>query len=257
MNIQKTLDSLAPHIIGIRYLDGTVLVDSVFKDGWVIPDDPKVDKIKSEDEKNYHMLYGKNETVILDDILAYVGRVIKVNLEREQKKELLQIRFNELKELFNKNSLDVLNRLKFIFADEQLVVIEENEFDMDIDSEQYNTEYVSEYVSEDVSEDVSEEEVTENEIITEKKHTSHSEFLDIDGNPILLTEEEYELIADEERAKRNLAIINTRKKTTKTNIELPPKRKVELITDDYRDSGDSCDCTSDEACGKCIENKDY
>jgi hypothetical protein len=31
MNIQKTLDSLQPYVIGIRYLDGIPLVDVVLK----------------------------------------------------------------------------------------------------------------------------------------------------------------------------------------------------------------------------------
>jgi hypothetical protein len=31
-NIQKTLDSLQPYVIGIRYLEGTPLVDVVFKE---------------------------------------------------------------------------------------------------------------------------------------------------------------------------------------------------------------------------------
>ena len=35
-NIQKTLDSLQPYVIGIRYLEGTALVDVVFKDEQVL-----------------------------------------------------------------------------------------------------------------------------------------------------------------------------------------------------------------------------
>jgi len=66
MNIQKTLDSLQPYVIGIRYLEGTPLVDAVFKEGWNVPDDPKIKKIKGNDDMNYFMLLSEIPGVGLD-----------------------------------------------------------------------------------------------------------------------------------------------------------------------------------------------
>ena len=84
-NIQKTLDSLQPYVIGIRYLEGTPLVDAVFKEGWTVPEDPSVKKIKGNDELNYYMIFSETQGIGLDELLEYVAKTIKLNEEREKK----------------------------------------------------------------------------------------------------------------------------------------------------------------------------
>jgi hypothetical protein len=84
MNIQDTLDKLQPYVIGIRYLDGTPLVDAVFKEGWTVIEDANIKKVKGDDGLNYYMILVKSK-VSLDELLNYVGKVIKANLEREKK----------------------------------------------------------------------------------------------------------------------------------------------------------------------------
>ena len=130
MNIQKTLDSLQPYVIGIRYLEGTPLVDVVFKEGWNVPEDAKIKKIKGNDDMNYFMLLSEIPGVGLDELLAFVDKTIKLNIEREKKHDLLKVKFNELKEVFKKTSLDKLKNLKFTFTEEDLVPTL-TEFDMD------------------------------------------------------------------------------------------------------------------------------
>ena len=114
-NIQKTLDSLQPYVIGIRYLEGTPLVDAVFKEGWTVPDDNKVKKVRGNEEMNYYMLLSEVAGVGLDDLLDYGKKTIDLNIEREKKHDLLKEKVNELKEIFKKTSLDKLKRLKFNF----------------------------------------------------------------------------------------------------------------------------------------------
>ena len=111
--IQKTLDSLQPYVIGIRYLEGTVLVDAVFKEGWTVPEEPKIKTVKGDDCMIYYMLFSEVKGIGLDELLAYVSKVIKINLEREKKHELLRAKVNELKELFKRYSLEKLIGLKF------------------------------------------------------------------------------------------------------------------------------------------------
>ncbi len=129
-NIQKTLDSLQPYVIGIRYVEGTPVVDAVFKEGWSVPADNNVKMAKGDESMNYYMLFSESPNIGLDDLLAYVDKVIKLNLEREKKHELLRVKVNELKEVFKKNTLAKLTRLKFTFAEEELVG-NLNDFDID------------------------------------------------------------------------------------------------------------------------------
>jgi hypothetical protein len=131
-SIQKTLDSLQPYVIGIRYLEGLPLIDTVFKEGWTVPDDQAITKVKGDEGMNYYMIYSEKKGVGIDDLLSFVDKTIKLNLEREKKQDLLRIKVEELKKLFKDNSLIKLSRLKFNFSEEDVV----SEFDLNIDEEQ-------------------------------------------------------------------------------------------------------------------------
>ncbi len=233
-NIQKTLDSLQPYVIGIRYLEGTPLVDAVFKEGWMVPDDTKIKKIKGNDEMNYYMLFSEVSGVGLDELLAYVKKTIDINVEREKKHELLREKVGELKELFKKHSLDKLKRLKFSFTEEDLVP-KLNDFDVDVDiDESYEEEIIEtsqpqDFYPENVDEHLTsgEKEFDSSENQIESNQTIPT-YLDENGNPIELTEEELEMIEEEERAKRNIEMIKAKKQNDKlknisSKVELPPR----------------------------------
>ena len=248
-NIQKTLDSLQPYVIGIRYVEGTPVVDAVFKEGWSVPADNNVKMAKGDESMNYYMLFSELPNIGLDELFAYVDKVIKLNLEREKKHELLRVKVNELKEVFKKNTLAKLTRLKFTFAEEELVG-NLNDFDIDIDDEM-------------PAEEVFEEEIIEENIPNQQGDlTNPAQYLDENGNPIELTEDEREILEEEARAERNRkAIRNGRKPTVTTKVqnkvELPPKRKPELVLSESYESETDCDCGPDEACDKCIDSKGF
>lgn len=230
-NIQKTLDSLQPYVIGIRYLEGTPLVDAVFKEGWMVPDDTKIKKIKGNDEMNYYMLFSEVSGVGLDELLAYVRKTIDINVEREKKHELLREKVNELKELFKKHNLDKLKRLKFNFSEEDLVP-KLNDFDVDVDIDETYEEEIIETpqdfypnVDEHMTSGEKEFDSSENQIESNQPIPA---YLDENGNPIELTEEELEMIEEEERAKRNIEMMKARKQNDKvknlsSKVELPPR----------------------------------
>lgn len=261
-NIQKTLDSLQPYVIGIRYVDGSPLVDAVFKEGWTVPDDPKIHKMKGNDEMNYYMIYSDVNGIGLDELLAFVDRTIKLNVEREKKHELLRSMVNNLKEVFKKHSLNKLKTLKFTFSEEDLVP-DLNDFDIDSELEEdlnptplkqskFVPEVVEEYIQEEeyVQEDYEEEPIGPIE---------HAAFLDENGKPIPPTEEELELLAEEARAEKNRLYLESKKSNSKVKpkVELPPKRKVEMpvVHIDYSNDYSDCGCGPDEACDKCIDTK--
>ena len=113
--IQERLDSLQPHIVGIRYIQGTQIVDAVFKDGWSVPDSDVIKKELVEKSSNYYMFFTEKEGVTIDDLLDYVEEIININIEREKKYELLREKVEELKVLFKEKSLQELQELKFTF----------------------------------------------------------------------------------------------------------------------------------------------
>lgn len=247
-SLQETLDSLQPYVIGIRYLEGTPLVDVVFKDGWSVPDEPNIKKVKGNEEMNYHMIFSETKNVGLDELLTYVERTIKLNQEREKKHELLRQKVNELKEIFKKNSLARLTRLNFVFGDEELVP-NLNDFDIDDDLE------VPPLI--DIKPSIQIENPLEEYI--EEQPIKNAGYLDENGNKIELTEEEKEMLEEDARAEKNREILTNKKNKPANNmakkVELPPKRKIEMAIAD-RDYDSDCDCEPNEACDKCIDKKD-
>lgn len=243
--IQKTLDALQPYVIGIRYLEGSPLVDVVFKEGWTVLEDSKIKRVKGNEEMNYYMIFSEMSGVDIDDLLTYVDKTIKFNLEREKKHELLKVKVNELKEIFKKNSLTKLNRLQFVFGDEELVP---NITDIDIDLDTEPKQDIENKIIAPVDEIK----------IEPKQEITPKTFLDEHGNPIQLSEEDLEILEEEERAERNRKIIENKRlnetKKPQKRVELPPKRKPEMVTHDS-DYDSDCECGPDEACSKCIDKK--
>lgn len=253
-NIQKTLDSLQPYFIGIRYIEGTPLVDAVFKEGWTVPEEPNIKRIKGNEEMNYFMIFSETDGVGLDELLGFLERTIKLNQEREKKHELLKTKVNELKEIFKKNSLSKLSKLSFSFPEEDLIP---NLNDFDVESLTSENEFFNETIEKKEEQPV--EEITpKNEEISQEQATIFS-YLDENGNPIDLTEEEREMLEEEARAERNRSLMNTKKNNPISNaarkVELPPKKKMAMVLNETEYETD-CDCGPDEACSKCIDKKD-
>jgi hypothetical protein len=245
-NIQKTLEALQPYVIGIRYLKGIPLVDVVLTEGWTLPEDSKITRAKGDEAMNYHMIFSEAAGIGLDELLAYVDKTIKVNLDREKKHELLKSKVNQLKELFKKTPLTKLERLKFTFGEEDFMT-SMSDIDIDIEPEIKNQPSIEEEIEEPI---ISEVPFTDN--------TNTTAYVDSDGNPIEMDEEEKELAAEEARAQRNLKILENRKQNSSNiakKIELPPKRKLAIANEINYDS--DCSCDENEACEKCIDRKDF
>lgn len=243
-NIQNTLESLQPYVIGIRYLKGIALVDVVLTEGWTLPEDSKITRTKGDESMNYHMIHSESPGVGLDELLEYVDKTIKLNLDREKKHELLKLKVNQLKEVFKKTPLSKLERLKFTFGEEDFMTTME-----DIDEE-------PEVIKKPIPSPVESIEYVEEEV-TNKSNSTTTEFIDEDGQPIKMTEEEKELAEEEARAERNLRVIESMKQNQKSpnnakKVELPPKRKPALAN-----YGSDCECSDNEACDKCIDSKDF
>ena len=237
--IEERLGKLQPFLIGIRYLNGTALVDAVFKEGWTIPDDPNVKKVRGNEEQNYYMLFSEIPGIGLDELLVFVDKTIKINIEREKKQELLVTMVNELKIIFKQNTLSKLKTLKFEFKEDLINDIEQ--FDLKLEEELPTIPIVENYS------------VTFNEEIP-------SSFVDENGKPIEEfepTEEDLEMIAEEARAEKNRLYLESKKNKSKTifnKVELPPKKKVQVPVSEYNYETE-CDCGEEEACHLCIDKK--
>lgn len=245
--IQETLDELQPYVIGIRYVEGVPVVDVVFKEGWAVPDETNIKKVKGKEKINYYMLFSEVKGIGLDELLKFVQKTINLNIEREHKYELLTVKINELKEIFKQNSLEKLKTLNFSFGTDNLIPsIDMFEFDNEVSNLNEPIEAL-ETPTEVTSEDVVE--------------TPLDSFIDKDGKVIEMTEEEIEIAAEEARAEKNRRYLESKKlkKETKkisTKVELPINTKIEIpVTHNDNEYDSECGCGPNEACNKCIDTK--
>lgn len=224
MKIQENLDRFQPYLLGIRYVEGIPLLDVVLKEGWIIPDEKDINKIKGDDSLNYYMIFSENKVKSLDELLEYVNEVIKLNQEREQKNQLLRVKVNELKEFFKVHSLAKLNKLKFTFS-------EEEEFDLSLDEVITEEKVVEEKVEIPIINNHTGP--TLNDVpfyIETDENLIIPSYLDQNGELIVLNDEEKEMLEEEARALRN---IKATKKKQLSNSTVKPKLIINQNERDY------------------------
>ena len=205
-NFQEKLDSLQPFLIGIRYLEGKPLIDVVLKENWVVTTEQHIKKIKGNQEVNYYMFFSETPEIGVDELLDSVKKTINLNVEHENKQELLKVKFNELKKLFKENNLDRLKQLKFVF----------NTFDEDylnITEEPLNTpDNTTNDINDIIAPPINNIDGVSNEI-EEEIIVHEAQYLDENGNPLQLSEEDLEMIEEEKRAEVNRKILKNKKTT--------------------------------------------
>jgi hypothetical protein len=115
--IQERFDELHPYLKGVKISDEFVIVESMIKTTWKIRDIlPEDVQIQTKDENRtdglkYHMFYSSERTI--DDLVDVLELIVNINIELEQKQELLKSKVEELKKMFQDKPLDELMSLKF------------------------------------------------------------------------------------------------------------------------------------------------
>jgi len=116
-NINKRFEELQPYVLAMRFNKGLTVIDTNFKEGWSVPKSDSIGFETIPDKPNYYMLYPLIDEVGIDEILDYVDYVIKINIEREMKYNLLLDKIRELEDLFKRSSLSKCETLQFTFND--------------------------------------------------------------------------------------------------------------------------------------------
>jgi len=122
IKIYDQLEYLRPYLISIRYANNKLwVVDMIIKNSWVILDDDiirnkKGNKSDISDDDTYYIFYtdappdGDNP---IDCILNYTKKVIDYNIDVERKEALFKEKVEELKHIFDDNSIESLSSLAF------------------------------------------------------------------------------------------------------------------------------------------------
>lgn len=133
MKLYNNLKEFGTYLSSIRLADDFVFIDLILPKSWLIPQSYLTDKfvvtfgIKNEINKIGITFVFQNNELSFDEGLTKIFKVIKDNLEIEQKSILLNKNIDILKELFNKNKLDDLNNLEFLMPKNNPKNIEDGE----------------------------------------------------------------------------------------------------------------------------------
>jgi len=118
MSIYKELTPILNYIHQIRKVETFLIFDILFPNTWKIPkkfiiEDKFVNQGMSEDNLILLWFVSEiNESEIEKTKNNIVG-IVNYNLEREEKEKLFENKISELKNIFEKQSLDSLKNLKF------------------------------------------------------------------------------------------------------------------------------------------------
>jgi len=133
MLIQERLDELSPYVTAIQY-SKIPIIEAAFPKSWGVQEHQKiaVKPIEGDNKLIFNcIVYSELDDVSIDDVLDYIGQTILINKEREAKKVLLKHKVEELKVLFNANSLTKLGDLYFGFSEEDV----EDELELELELE--------------------------------------------------------------------------------------------------------------------------
>jgi hypothetical protein len=120
MSFYKELAPFVEYIQSIRKLKTYLSFDMVFPTKWSLPksiiDEGQVIAFNLEDQnlKGVSFVSQINENDV-SVILTKIGKIIKLNKERELKEQLFKQTIDQLKQTFEKNDLDKLQNLYFDF----------------------------------------------------------------------------------------------------------------------------------------------
>ena len=225
MNIDEILSELRPFVTGIRFIESIPVVDTNFKENWVIPKSKIINFERGSKNKNYYMFYTEKEGIGINEIIEYIRTIIKINIERELKVKLLKEKIVELKELFKTNNLGDLHNLRFIIGEPDItnqMIKEDDLIDEFIDDNALITE------------------IQPQPIIEKKMVEQPKEIKPKVGEPEYVKEIEGEFT-----------------KIVLPNIELPPKKKEMVIDDGIPQVPQECTCGADDICPVCAPNKGF
>jgi hypothetical protein len=139
MSLYQEFSALLPYLQSVRKLKNYLSFDISFPNTWKIPKKfVEEDKIMEQEVQNHNerlfSYVSEIDEKSIQTVHNNIKNIIKYNLEREEKDKLFETKVNELKSIFEKQSLDKLKGLFFnINEPKSKVKLEDNEEQIESD----------------------------------------------------------------------------------------------------------------------------
>jgi hypothetical protein len=105
------------YLNSVRVLKNYITFDMLFPTTWVmlkkLPEGVEILQNNDKDDKIVTSFVCENKLNLIDAIETSVDKIIKTNIEREEKEKLFKLKVQELKSIFETKNLENLKGLKF------------------------------------------------------------------------------------------------------------------------------------------------
>lgn len=117
--LQDRIKKNAKYFRGMEMTNGILIVKVLYEDKWgVYPkEDESVKVAKSNEIANEWYYYGDFDIITFDDVFDLIEETVEMNINAAKKIELLNQKFEELKNIFATESLQKLETLYFAFEE--------------------------------------------------------------------------------------------------------------------------------------------
>lgn len=117
MKLYEDIIKLTPYLVSIRIIENVITIDISFPTMWKIPkkyvdENSVVENESSDKDFRFFSFVCEMSQDNFNNIYNSIINIIKYNKEREEKENLFQLKVNELKSVFEKQTLDELKKLK-------------------------------------------------------------------------------------------------------------------------------------------------
>lgn len=134
MIYSQFISSTSKYLKSVRILKDYVTFDMIFPNTWMLPkgslDNIEILENQDKDGTKVTSFVCLNKTQLVDLVEQTIEKVIKTNIEREEKERLFKNKVNELKQIFEKENLENLKGLKFDLEEfESLITIKDEQND--------------------------------------------------------------------------------------------------------------------------------
>ncbi len=117
MIYSQFVSKTSKYLNSVRVLKNYITFDMIFPTTWVmlkkLPEGVEILQNTDKDDKIVTSFVCENKLNLIDTIETSIDKIVKTNIEREEKEKLFKLKVQELKNIFETKNLENLKGLKF------------------------------------------------------------------------------------------------------------------------------------------------
>ena len=117
MIYSQFISKTSKYLISVSILQTYITFDMIFPTSWVmlkkLPEGVEILQNNDKEGKLITSFVCENKLSLIDSVEVSIDKIVKTNIEREEKERLFKLKVQELKSIFETENLENLKGLKF------------------------------------------------------------------------------------------------------------------------------------------------